>query len=89
LFPFLIDFLAEEFNKENGVDLTKDMLAKQRLKEAAEKAKIELSSSSQTEINLPYITADASGPKHLVVKLTRAKLESLVGDLIDRTVSSS
>jgi molecular chaperone DnaK len=83
----IIDFLAEEFNKENGVDLTKDMLAKQRLKEAAEKAKIELSSSSQTEINLPYITADASGPKHLVVKLTRAKLESLVGDLIDRTVS--
>jgi molecular chaperone DnaK len=83
----IIDFLAEEFNKENGVDLTKDMLAKQRLKEAAEKAKIELSSSSQTEINLPYITADASGPKHLVVKLTRAKLEALVGDLIDRTVS--
>ncbi len=78
----IIDFLAEEFNKENGVDVTKDMLAKQRLKEAAEKAKIELSSSAQTEVNLPYLTADAAGPKHLVVKLTRAKLESLVEDLI-------
>ena len=83
----IIDFLAEEFNKENGVDITKDMLAKQRLKEAAEKAKIELSSSTQTEINLPYLTADAAGPKHLVVKLTRAKLESLVEDLIERTVA--
>ena len=83
----IIDFLAEEFKKENSVDLTKDMLAKQRLKEAAEKAKIELSSSTQTEINLPYITADASGPKHLVVKLTRSKLESLVDDLIDRTTA--
>jgi len=83
----IIDFLAEEFKKENSVDLTKDMLAKQRLKEAAEKAKIELSSSTQTEINLPYITADASGPKHLVVKLTRAKLESLVDELIERTVA--
>jgi len=83
----IIDFLAEEFKKENSVDLTKDMLAKQRLKEAAEKAKIELSSSAQTEINLPYITADASGPKHLVVKLTRSKLESLVDDLIDRTTA--
>lgn len=82
----IIEHLAEIFEKENGVDLTKDMLAKQRLKEAAEKSKIELSSSSQTEVNLPYITADASGPKHLVVKLTRAKLESLVADLIDRTV---
>ncbi len=82
----IIEHLAEVFEKENGVDLTKDMLAKQRLKEAAEKSKIELSSSSQTEVNLPYITADASGPKHLVVKLTRAKLESLVADLIDRTV---
>ena len=83
----IIDFLAEEFKKENSVDLTKDMLAKQRLKEAAEKAKIELSSSAQTEINLPYITADASGPKHLVVKLTRSKLESLVDELIDRTTA--
>ena len=82
----IIEYLAEVFEKENGVDLTKDMLAKQRLKEAAEKSKIELSSSTQTEVNLPYITADASGPKHLVVKLTRAKLESLVADLIDRTV---
>ena len=83
----IIDFLAEEFNKENGVDITKDMLAKQRLKEAAEKAKIELSSSAQTEVNLPYLTADAAGPKHLVVMLTRAKLESLVEDLIERTVA--
>jgi len=83
----IIDFLAEEFKKENGVDLTKDILAKQRLKEAAEKAKIELSSSTQTEVNLPYITADASGPKHLVVKITRAKLESLVDELIERTIA--
>ena len=83
----IIDFLAEEFNKENGVDISKDVLVKQRLKEAAEKAKIELSSSTQTEINLPYLTADASGPKHLVVKLTRAKLESLVEDLIERTIA--
>jgi molecular chaperone DnaK len=83
----IIDFLSDEFKKESGVDLTKDMLAKQRLKEAAEKAKIELSSSVQTEVNLPYITADASGPKHLVVKLTRAKFESLVDDLIQRTVA--
>ena len=81
----IIDFLSDEFKKENGVDLTKDILAKQRLKEAAEKAKIELSSSVQTEVNLPYITADSSGPKHLVVKLTRAKFESLVDDLIQRT----
>ena len=83
----IIDFLSDEFKKESGVDLTKDMLAKQRLKEAAEKAKIELSSSVQTEVNLPYITADASGPKHLVVKLTRAKFELLVDDLIQRTVA--
>ena len=83
----IIDFLAEEFKKENGVDITKDVLVKQRLKEAAEKAKIELSSSTQTEVNLPYLTADASGPKHLVVKLTRAKLESLVEDLIERTIA--
>ena len=83
----IIDFLADEFKKENGVDISKDVLVKQRLKEAAEKAKIELSSSTQTEVNLPYLTADASGPKHLVVKLTRAKLESLVDDLIERTIA--
>jgi len=83
----VIEYLAEEFNKESGVDVSKDPLAMQRLKEAAEKAKIELSSSQQTEINLPYITADASGPKHLNIKLTRAKLESLVGDLIERTIA--
>ncbi|MPS49679.1 molecular chaperone DnaK [Methylobacillus sp.] len=82
----LIDFLADEFKKENGIDLRNDLLAKQRLKEAAEKAKIELSSSTQTEVNLPYITADASGPKHLVVKITRAKFESLVEDLIERSI---
>ena len=83
----LIDFLADEFKKENGLDLRNDLLAKQRLKEAAEKAKIELSGAQQTEVNLPYITADASGPKHLVVKITRAKLESLVDDLIERTIA--
>ncbi|MFC0403005.1 molecular chaperone DnaK [Paraburkholderia rhizosphaerae] len=82
----IIDHLVGEFRKEQGVDLSKDVLALQRLKEAAEKAKIELSSSQQTEINLPYITADASGPKHLSQKLTRAKLESLVEDLIERTM---
>ncbi|MDD2700237.1 MAG: molecular chaperone DnaK [Sideroxydans sp.] len=82
----VIDFLIEEFKKENGVDLKKDMLALQRLKDAAEKAKIELSSAQQTEVNLPYITADATGPKHLAVKITRAKLESLVEDLITRTI---
>jgi len=83
----LIDYLADEFKKENGgLDLRNDLLAKQRLKEAAEKAKIELSSAQQTEVNLPYITADATGPKHLVVKITRAKLESLVEDLIERTI---
>ena len=82
----VIDYLAEEFQKENSIDLHSDPLALQRLKEAAEKAKIELSSSQQTEINLPYITADATGPKHLVVKLTRAKLESLVEDLVSRTI---
>ncbi len=81
----IIDFLAEEFKKDNGIDLHNDPLALQRLKEAAEKAKIELSSTEQTDINLPYVTADASGPKHLNVKLTRAKLESLVADLIERT----
>ncbi len=82
----IIEFLADEFKRENGMDLRKDVLALQHLKEAAEKAKIELSSSQQTEVNLPYITADASGPKHLVVKITRAKLESLVEDLIARTI---
>jgi len=82
----LIDYLAEEFRKDQSMDLRKDPLAKQRLKEAAEKAKIELSTSQQTEINLPYITADASGPKHLVMKITRAKLESLVEDIVDRTI---
>ncbi len=83
----IIDYIITEFKKEQGVDLSKDVLALQRLKEAAEKAKIELSNSSQTDINLPYITADASGPKHLNIKLTRAKLESLVEDLIERTIA--
>ena len=82
----LIEYLADEFKKENGIDLHNDPLALQRLKEAAEKAKIELSSSQQTEVNLPYITADATGPKHLVVKLTRAKLESLVEELVVRSL---
>src|SRR5210317_1325376 len=82
----LIDYLADEFKKESGMDLHNDPLALQRLKEAAEKAKIELSSAQSTEVNLPYITADASGPKHLVVKLTRSKLESLVEDLVERTL---
>ena len=82
----IIDFLADEFNKDQGVDLRNDPIALQRLKEAAEKAKIELSSTTQTEINLPYITADASGPKHLNIKLTRAKLESLVEDLVKRSI---
>ena len=82
----IINFLADEFLKESGVDVRKDPLAMQRLKEAGEKAKIELSSSQQTDVNLPYITADASGPKHLSVKLTRAKLESLVEDLVKRTI---
>jgi len=83
----IIDFIIGEFKKEQGVDLSKDVLALQRLKEAAEKAKIELSSSAATDINLPYITADASGPKHMSVKLTRAKLESLVDELIERTIA--
>ena len=82
----IIDFIITEFKKDQGVDLSKDVLALQRLKEAAEKAKIELSSGQQTDINLPYITADASGPKHLNIKMTRAKLESLVEDLIARTI---
>jgi len=82
----LVEYLADEFKKEQGIDLKKDKLALQRLKEAAEKAKIELSSAAQTEINLPYITADASGPKHLTMKLTRSKFESLVDDLVQRTI---
>jgi molecular chaperone DnaK len=82
----LVEYLADEFKKDNGIDLRRDKLALQRLKEAAEKAKIELSSATQTEINLPYITADAAGPKHLTLKLTRAKFEALVDDLIQKTV---
>jgi molecular chaperone DnaK len=82
----LVEYLAAEFKKDQGIDLTKDKLALQRLKEAAEKAKIELSSATQTEINLPYITADASGPKHLALKLSRAKFESLVDDLVQKTI---
>ncbi|MEE2694621.1 MAG: molecular chaperone DnaK [Pseudomonadota bacterium] len=82
----VVHYLADEFKKENGIDLRSDKLALQRLKEAAEKAKVELSSTAQTEINLPFISADQSGPKHLAIKLTRAKLEALVGDLVDRTI---
>jgi len=82
----LMDYLCDEFKKESGIDLRKDMLALQRLKDAAEKAKIELSSGQQTEVNLPYITADAAGPKHLAIKITRAKFESLVEELIERTI---
>ncbi|MEQ8207758.1 MAG: molecular chaperone DnaK, partial [Woeseia sp.] len=82
----IIQYLTSEFKRESGVDISKDPLAMQRLKEAAEKAKIELSAGQQTEVNLPYITADASGPKHLTIKLTRAKLESLVEDLVTRTI---
>jgi molecular chaperone DnaK len=81
----LIDWIAEEFKKDQGIDLTKDKMALQRLKEAAEKAKIELSTAQETEINLPFVTADASGPKHLIMKLTRSKLEQLVGDIIERS----
>ncbi|HEX2216682.1 MAG TPA: Hsp70 family protein, partial [Xanthobacteraceae bacterium] len=82
----LVNYLADEFQKEQGIDLRRDKLALQRLKEAAEKAKIELSSTTQTEVNLPFITADASGPKHLTLKLTRAKFEALVDDLIQQTI---
>ena len=82
----IVNFLADEFKKENGIDLRSDRLALQRLKDAAEKAKIELSSAQQTEVNLPFITADASGPKHLTIKITRAKLEALVDDLIQKTI---
>ncbi|HEU0147939.1 MAG TPA: molecular chaperone DnaK [Bradyrhizobium sp.] len=83
---WIIDYLADEFRKENGIDLRKDRLALQRLKDAAEKAKIELSSATQTEVNLPFITADQNGPKHLAIKLSRAKLEALVDDLVQRTI---
>jgi len=83
----LIDWIAEEFKKDQGIDLTKDKMALQRLKEAAEKAKIELSTTQETEINLPFVTADASGPKHLIMKLTRSKLEQLVGDVIERSIA--
>ena len=83
----IMDYIVDEFKKDSGVDLTKDVLALQRLKEAAEKAKIELSSAAQTDVNLPYITADASGPKHLNVKITRAKFESLVDELIERSIA--
>jgi molecular chaperone DnaK len=83
----VVDYLADEFKKENGIDLRKDKLALQRLKEAAEKAKIELSTVMQSEINLPFITADASGPKHLTLTLTRAKLEQLVGDLVENSLN--
>src|SRR5260370_35765240 len=82
----IIDYLADEFKKDNGIDLRNDRLALQRLKDAAEKAKIELSSTTQTEVNLPFITADQNGPKHLNIKLTRAKLEALVDDLIQKTL---
>ena len=84
----LVNYLADEFQKEQGIDLRRDKLALQRLKEAAEKAKIELSSTTQTEINLPFITADASGPKHLTMKLTRAKFEALVDDLVQKTIAA-
>ncbi len=83
----IIDYIADEFKKDNGIDLKSDMMALQRLKEAAENAKKELSSATETEINLPFITADASGPKHLVIKLTRAKFESLIEDLVDKTIT--
>src|SRR4029434_1537364 len=82
----IVDWIAEEFKREHGIDLRNDRMAMKRLREAAEKAKIELSSTVQTQINLPFITADATGPKHLVMTLTRAKLEALVGDLIERPV---
>src|SRR3546814_1272398 len=84
----VIDYLVDEFNKDQGIDLRKDPLALQRLKDAAERAKIELSSAQQTEVNLPYVTADASGPTHLNIKLTRAKLEALVEDLVKKTIRS-
>ena len=82
----IIDYLADEFKKDNGIDLRQDKLALQRLKEAAEKAKIELSSSTETEVNLPFITADQSGPKHLTIKLSRAKLEAIISDLLNKSI---
>ena len=82
----LIEYLATEFKKDQGIDIRKDKMALQRIKEAAEKAKMELSSSMETDVNLPFITADASGPKHMNIKMTRAKLEALVEDLIEKTV---
>ena len=82
----IIKWLVDEFKKDQGIDLSKDKMALQRLKEAAEKAKIELSKVAETEINLPFITADATGPKHLLYKLSRAKMEQLVGDLVDRSI---
>jgi Molecular chaperone len=82
----IIDYLADEFKKDNAIDLRNDKLALQRLKEAAEKAKIELSSSTETEVNLPFITADQSGPKHLTIKLSRAKLEAIIGDLLNKSI---
>ena len=82
----IIDWLVDEFKKDQGIDLKNDRMALQRLKEAAERAKIELSSAQETEINLPFITADASGPKHLVLKLSRSKLEQLVDDLVTRSI---
>ena len=84
----VINYLVEEFKKENGIDLSKDSMALQRLKEAAEKTKKDLSTSMEAEVNLPFITADQTGPKHLVVKLSRAKLEALVSDLVDRTIAT-
>lgn len=83
----LVNFLVSEFKKEQGIDITKDPMAMQRLKEAAEKAKIELSSAAQTDINLPYLTMDAGGPKHMNLKFTRSKFEALVGNLVQRTIS--
>ncbi|MCE1768125.1 Hsp70 family protein, partial [Enterobacter hormaechei] len=82
----IINYLVDEFNKEQGINLKNDPLAMQRVKEAAEKAKIELSSTTQTDVNLPYVTADATGPKHMNIKVTRAKLESLVEDLVQRSL---
>src|SRR5207247_5655632 len=82
----IIDWLIDEFKKDQGIDLRQDRMALQRLKEAAEKAKVELSSTQETEVNLPFVTADASGPKHLAIKLTRAKLEQLVGELVENTI---
>ena len=83
----ITNYIIDEFKKDNGIDLTSDKLAVQRVREAAEKAKIELSSANETDVNLPFITADKSGPKHIAIKMTRAKLESLVGELIEKTLA--